>query len=176
MSTLVTLRLQRPTPRSQLRVARCGRQCAATLIVTAPTALPGFCPRHKRQLGHHACPCTTAPDFTLLQAGAGLQLSYENIFDYENPIQQANGGPGAKAVGAAVGRVLGLGSATTKARGSARVNAQYERDTWNSNSVTVGTVAQMSGGASGGLYLDRNEANENDALLETVEPNNFVFG
>jgi hypothetical protein len=34
----------------------------------------------------------------------------------------------------------------------------------------------MSGGASGGLYLDRNEANENDALLETVEPNNFVFG
>lgn len=113
-----------------------------------------------------------------LQAAAGIQFTYDKstYFDYESPVSSANVGPGAKAISAAVARVLGAGSAKAIGRGSVKRNAAYSRNAYDGNSVAIGTLNELAGGASAGAYLDRTSGNDNDALLEQTPVPEFLFG
>lgn len=108
---------------------------------------------------------------------SGLRFQYDksSYFDYETPVSEANIGPGAKAIAAAIARVLGTGSAKALGRADAKANVEYSRDAWNANSAAIGTVTELARGASAGVYLDRTSGNDNDALLE-APPVNFFWG
>lgn len=107
---------------------------------------------------------------------SGIQFQYDksSYFDYENPGSEANIGPGAKAIAAAIARLTGAGSLKAAARASGKANVAYTRDAFNSNSVAIGTVTEVTGGVSGGAYLDRSAGNVNIALAQ--QPSAFVFG
>jgi hypothetical protein len=111
-----------------------------------------------------------------LQAAAGLQFNYDktSYFDDETLAASANVGPGTRAVGAAVARLLGVATAKAAGTGFGRANAVYERDASKENSVSVGTVSEIGAGLSGGIYLDRS-SDDDTALLE-LPTVNFAFG
>lgn len=115
--------------------------------------------------------------FPLPQAGAGVQLTYDksSYFDYETFASRADVGPGAKAVGAAVARVLGIGTAKAAGKGFGKSNLGYKRDAAAENAVALGTVNELGLGVSGGLYLDRASGKDNSALLQAPQVN-FAFG
>lgn len=111
-----------------------------------------------------------------LQVNAGLQFTYDkrSYFDDETFAARASIGPGAKAVGAAVARLLGIASAKAAGAGVASANLAYKRDAAKENSVTVGTVNQIGAGLSGGVYLDR--SSDDDTPLLELPKVNFAFG
>lgn len=113
-----------------------------------------------------------------MQAAAGIQFTYDKstYFDYESPVSSANVGPGAKAIGAAVARVLGGASAKAIGRGFIKSNAAYSRNAYDGNSVAFGTLNEMGRGASAGAYLDRTAGNDNEALLQQTPVPSFIFG
>lgn len=113
----------------------------------------------------------------MLQAAAGIQLQYDksSYFDYEVPKSRADIGPGAKAVGAAVARVLGIGTAKAAGKGYGKANLSYKRDAGSENAVAIGTVNELGVGMSGGVYLDRTAGNDNNALLQAPSVG-FAFG
>lgn len=112
-----------------------------------------------------------------LQAQAGIQISYStgSYNDYETFASRADVGPGARAVGAAVARVLGIGTAKAAGKGFGKFNVGYKRDAAAENAVAVGTVNELGLGLSGGLYLDRAAEEDNSALLQAPQVN-FAFG
>lgn len=112
-----------------------------------------------------------------MQVATGVQFQYDksSYFDYEAPKARADIGPGAKAVGAAVARVLGIATAKAAGKGFGKSNVSYKRDAYNENAVALGTVNEVGAGLSAGVFLDRTAGNENSALLQTPAVN-FVVG
>lgn len=111
------------------------------------------------------------------QASAGVQLTYDraNYFDYEGFTSRGNVGPGAKAVGAAVARVLGVATAKAAGKGFGRLNLAYKRDAAAENAVSLGNINELGAGFSGGMYVDRTSGKDNSALLQAPLVN-FAFG
>jgi hypothetical protein len=109
-----------------------------------------------------------------LQAKAGIGLTYDktSYFDEEFPKSRADIGPGARAVGAAVARILGIATGKAAARLQGKSQLSYRRDAWDDNNISLGTVNELGGGISAGAFLDRTA--DNEALLEPTRVNNAI--
>ncbi|KAF6256554.1 hypothetical protein COO60DRAFT_1657424 [Scenedesmus sp. NREL 46B-D3] len=110
--------------------------------------------------------------------GAGVRAVYGTgtNFDYESPTSSLTLGPGGKAIGSVIARINGGASAKVLGRGDANSNINYNRNAWDGNSATVGTTTTLNRGISAGAYLDRTSGNDNDALLDQPDVNNWAFG